>query len=71
MEGQSLAHRVKEHLHALGHSKHKAVARAAIASHFVYYVMVFIEAHGSYGIAAGVCGVILVVEVVLGQDKNG
>lgn len=57
-------------LRHIRHEKHKAVARMAVGAHFTYYVMVFMEAHGHYGYAAGVCGVILVIEVILGQDKD-
>lgn len=53
------------------HANHRNVARAAIGGHFVYYALCFVEAHGSYGIAAGFCGVMLLIETLLGNSGEG
>lgn len=52
------------------HKEHKRVGKAAVASHLVYYGLVAVEAHGMYGKAALVCGVILLVEVVIGGSNE-
>lgn len=56
---------------AVKHANHRNVARAAIGSHLVYYSLCFIEAHGTYGIAAGFCGLMLLIETILGNSSEG
>lgn len=46
--------------------EHRAVGKIAVAGHLTYYGLVFVESHGMYGKAALVCGVVLLIEVVIG-----
>lgn len=57
-------------LHHLRKSDHRKVGKVATASHLAYYGLVFAESHGMYGKAALVCGVILIIEVVLGGPHD-
>lgn len=62
--------RVKHAWHRLRNRDHRKVARIATVSHLSYYGLVFWESHGLYGKAALICGVILVVESVLGGGSH-
>lgn len=63
--------RITLFLRGVKHANHRLVARVAIGSHLVYYTLCFIEAHGSYGYAAGFCGLLLLIETLMGDDKDG
>lgn len=70
-ENESLRQRLRMFWLHFRRANHRRVARAAIGGHLVYYSLCFVEAHGSYGYAAGFCGVLLVLEVVMGgNDEN-
>lgn len=62
--------RLRRYWHRLRGSNHRAVARAAVGGHLAYYSLVFVESHGFYGWAAGFCGIILVIEALLGQGEG-
>lgn len=59
-------HHIRRLLSRLRQREHRMVGKVAIASHLSYYGLVYIESHGMYGKAALVCGIILLVEVVVG-----
>lgn len=52
---------------ALHRIEHRLVARVALLSHLSYYGLVSVEAHGTYRYAAGVVGLILIIEAFAGD----
>ena len=48
--------------------EHRAIARVAAGTHFAYYTLVGMEAHGSYRYAAGILCGLMVFEVILGKE---
>lgn len=62
--------RVKHAWQHLRHRDHRRIAKAATASHLAYFGLVYVESHGLYGKAALVCGVLLVIEAVLGDNPH-
>lgn len=72
---RSLVHRTIQRVRIMWHTirhrhNHRTLGRAAIAGHLTYYGLVFVESHGLYGKAALFCGVILVIEAVLGDHRD-
>lgn len=65
-----LPDRLRRFWHYLRNANHRNVARAAVAAHLSYYSLVFVEAHGWYGYAGGLCGIVLLVEVLIGHDDK-
>jgi len=63
-------HHLKNAWLRIRHREHKMVAKVAVVGHLSYYGLVFVESHGMYGKAALVCGVVLLVEVVLGGGHD-
>lgn len=61
-----LKHRIRLVWMRIRRSEHRAVGKIAVAGHLTYYGLVFVESHGLYGKAALACGVILLVEIVIG-----
>jgi hypothetical protein len=54
----------------LQHRTHRAFIRVTAFSHLAYYGLVSVEAHGHYRYAAGVLGVLLIVEAFTGSADN-
>lgn len=67
---QRLRNRLRTIWHHVRKANHRTVARAAVAAHLSYYSLVFVEAHGWYGTAGGICGIVLLIEVILGHGNN-
>ncbi len=47
------------------HVTKQVVHRAHYVTHISYLVLVFVESHGMYGIAAGVLGVVVLVDGII------
>ncbi len=55
------------HFCEVSHKHHKTMGRTIFGSHVLYYGMVSLESHGSYGIVAGLVAALLVWEAAVGQ----
>jgi hypothetical protein len=55
--------------HALHKLEHRIVARVIFGGHLTYYGLVAAEAHGTYRYAAGAVGVLLIIEVLIGEGE--
>lgn len=51
--------------------EHKLIGKVAIGSHLSYYGLVAWEAHGTYRYAAGVVGLLMVVEACINHTPPG
>jgi len=52
----------------LGHKLGKVARFGEITTHAMYLGVVFLEAHGAYGLFAGIAGVALLAAVLIGGD---
>jgi hypothetical protein len=66
---------VKHTLHdirkAIASAGHKLFLKIAVASHFAYYGLVAMEAHGFYRYASGIIVLVMVVEAIEARVSGG